>query len=172
MPSNQPLTRAPCLHEWRHEQVSPASGQLAARSSTVVAVDLSGAVEKELIDLIKLEVCDWGLVGLGHQPLCMQVLNSRLSSSRCKPGCVCVLSANTHCLSQHRILCKTPEHLRQVLDVEEGMGVAQCIPIGLRGELYKIQVAVKYPQVRKALPYGMHLCMHRACCAIKCGLRS
>lgn len=45
----------PCRHP-THPQVSPASGQLAARSSAVVTVELSGASEKELIELLKLEV--------------------------------------------------------------------------------------------------------------------
>lgn len=40
-----------------HPQVSPASGQLAARSGTDVTVELSGTSEKELVELLKLEVC-------------------------------------------------------------------------------------------------------------------
>lgn len=34
----------------------------------------------------------------------------------------------------------------QVLDAEESLGVTRTIPIGLRGELYKMQVNIKYPQ--------------------------
>jgi hypothetical protein len=37
-------------------QVWPASGELAARSSVVVTVNLSGPDEKELAELFKLEV--------------------------------------------------------------------------------------------------------------------
>lgn len=36
--------------------MTPAAGQLAARSNTVVELQLSGAAEKELIELLKLEV--------------------------------------------------------------------------------------------------------------------
>lgn len=35
----------------------------------------------------------------------------------------------------------------QVQDVQEALGVVHSIPIAIRGEAYKIEVAVKYPQV-------------------------
>lgn len=37
-------------------QVWPAAGELAARSSAVVTVELSGTTEKELAELVRLEV--------------------------------------------------------------------------------------------------------------------
>lgn len=35
----------------------------------------------------------------------------------------------------------------QVSDVQDALGVVRSIPIVIRGEAYKIEVSVKYPQV-------------------------
>jgi hypothetical protein len=38
------------------------------------------------------------------------------------------------------------------MDLQEALGVVQSIPIAVKGESYKIEVAVKYPQVRGSGP--------------------
>ncbi len=54
--------------------------------------------------------------------------------------------------------CAPFDSVPQVLDAQEALGVAHTIPIAIRGEAYKIEVDIKFPQDGLQVPAALRMC--------------
>lgn len=120
-------------------QVFPSGGELAARSEVKVTVEFAAVVKKELSEVITLEVRHSSCWRRCRAVGCMHD-GARGASFIC--GCdVGMQPAQLACLL-NRCGCVAA----QMTDLQGVLGVVQSTPITIKGEAYKIEMDIKFPQ--------------------------